>query len=368
MKIICNRDNILEGILTAQKAVPTRTNLPILQGVLFDCRDQYLKIRATDLELGIECRVEAEIIDNGWIVLDSRLLGEIIRKLPSEDMEISVNEGNIAEIKCANSCFRIQGQSGQEFPQLPQVDGEKSLVMPQDLLKSMIRQTIFACALDETRPILTGALVECSTRGEISLVALDGFRLAVRTVRLETVEEDISAVVPAKTLNEIQKILRDNQNEVRIELAGNQILFSMDETRVISRLLEGDFINYNQIIPEEYSTCIRLKNIDLLGSSDRASLLAREGKNNLIKFNIIDDRIEITSNAEIGEVREEIAVEKEGQNIEIAFNSKYLTDVLKVIEGEYIKIEFTTSVSPCIIKPEDSEDYVYLLLPVRVIS
>jgi DNA polymerase-3 subunit beta len=367
MKLVCKRDELLEGILTAQKAVPPRTTLPILQGMLFDFRNESLFIRATDLEIGIECRVEAEIIDKGWIVLDSRLLGEIVRKLPPEDVEITVGEGNITEILCANSCFRLQGQDGEEFPQLPQVDGERSLTIPQDLLKSMIRQVAFACAVEETRPILTGALVECS-KGELSLAALDGFRLAVRTVKLESLDEDFSAVVPAKTLNEIQRILKDAQDNVRIEFAGNHILFGMEKTTVISRLLEGDFINYRQIIPEEYGTVIRLKNVDFLESCDRASLLAREGRNNLIKFNITQNRLEITSNAEIGEVREELAIEFEGQDLEIAFNSKYLTDVLKVIEDEYVKVEFTTSVSPCVIKPEGSETYTYLLLPVRVIS
>ncbi len=367
MKLVCSRDELLEGILTAQKAVPSRTTLPILQGILLDCRDETLKLRATDLEIGIECSVNADIVDKGWVVLDSRLLGEIIRKLPPEDVEVLVVEGNIAEIKCANSSFRLQGQSGEEFPQLPQVDGERSLIIPQDLLKSVIRQVVFACAVEETRPILTGALVECIS-GDMVMAALDGFRLAVRNVRLEDAREDISVVVPAKALNEIQRILRDTQQGVQIKLAGNHILFGMEDTRVISRLLEGDFINYKQIIPEEYGTCIRLKNEELLESCERASLLAREGKNNLIKLNITKERLEITSNAEIGDVREEILVETEGQDLEIAFNSKYLTDVLKVIEGEYLRMEFTTSVSPCIIKPEGSEDYIYLLLPVRVIS
>ncbi|MGI6697823.1 MAG: DNA polymerase III subunit beta [Clostridiales bacterium] len=367
MKIVCSKDQLLEGILITQKAVPPRTTLPILQGILFDCRDHSLYIRATDLEIGIECRVEAEVVEKGWVVLDSRLLGEIVRKLPPEEVEITVNESNIAEITCANSRFRLQGQGGEEFPQLPQVDGEKSLSIPQDLFKSMIRQVVFACAVEETRPILTGALIECS-RGELSMAALDGFRLAVRTARLDSLSDDITAVVPAKTLNEIQRIMKDTQDDVKIEFTGSHVLFGLENTRVISRVLEGEFINYRQIIPDEYGTSIRLKNIDLLESCERASLLAREGRNNLIKLNIAKDILEITSNAEIGEVREELAVETEGKDLEIAFNSKYLTDALKVIEDEYVNIEFTTSVSPCIIKPEGSEAYTYLLLPVRVLS
>jgi DNA polymerase-3 subunit beta len=366
MRLVCSRDSLLEGILTVQKAVPQKTTLPILQGVLLDCRDEDFKLTATDLELGIECRVEGEVLEKGWVVLDARLLGEIIRKLPPEEIEFSVNEGYITEIKCANSVFHLQGKNGGDFPELPRVDGERSLMLPQDLLKSMIRQTVFACAVDEIRPILTGALLECS-REEISMAALDGFRLAVRTVRHD-IEDEISVVIPAKTLNEIQKILRDDRDSVRIDLAGNQVLFGMEDTRVISRLLEGDFINYRQIIPDEYNTSVKVKNSELMDSCERASLLAREGKNNLIKFDIKKDSLQITSNAEIGEVLEEISVETEGNDLEIAFNSKYLTDVLKVVESEYIRMEFTTGVSPCIMKPEDGEKYIYLLLPVRVIS
>jgi DNA polymerase-3 subunit beta len=367
MKITCSRDNLLEGIITAQKAVSTRTTLPILQGILFDCRSGELRIMATDLELGIECEVDAEVIERGWIVLDSRLLGEIIRKLPPADVEISVDERNIAEIKCMNSCFNIQGKDGSEFPELSRVDGEKILKLPQDLIRSMIRQTAFACAVDETRPILTGALLE-SSGDEINMVALDGFRLALRTVKVESGTENISAVIPSKTLNEIYKILRDQQDKVNVELAGNQIMFTMGRTKVISRLLEGDFINYRQIIPDEHTTKVKVKTLDLLDSCERASLLAREGKNNLIKLIITADKMKITSNAEIGEVNEEISVITEGKDIEIAFNSKYLIDVLKVLESEYITLEFTTNVSPCIVRPVDSEIYVYMLLPVRVIA
>lgn len=367
MKIICNRDSLLEGIVTTQKAVSARTTLPILQGILFDCRSSELRATATDLELGIECRIDAEILEHGWVVLDSRLLGEIIRKLPAADVEITVDERNVARIECTNSCFNIQGQDGGEFPELNKIEGEKRMRLPQDLLKSMIRQTVFACAVDETRPILTGALLE-SSGDQLNMVALDGFRLAFRTVNIDKDAEDVSAVIPSKTLNELYKIFKDQQDKVDVEFTGNQIMFSMGNTRIISRLLEGDFINYRQIIPEEYTTKVKVNTLDFLEGCERASLLAREGKNNLIKLKISEEKIEIMSNAEIGEVHEDINVVTEGKDIEIAFNSKYLIDVLKVMESEFITMEFTTNVSPCIIKPLDSEVYVYLLLPVRVIA
>lgn len=367
MKIVINRDNLLEGILTSQKAVSSKTTLPILEGLLLDCRGDCLKIVATDLELGIECAVEADIIEKGWTVLNSRLLGEITRKLPPDEVEINVNQKNIAKIKCLNSHFTIQGQNGEEFPELPQIDTEKRISLPQDLLKSMIRQTVFACAIDETRPILTGILMECGG-GEINFVALDGFRLALRTVRVDNSAEGISVVVPSKTLNEIYKVLKDREDKVDIEFSGNQVLFNIGNTRVMSRLLEGEFINYKQIIPDEYTTRVKVKTVELLESCERASLLAREGKNNLIKLSVLEDVLKITSNAEIGKVYEEVEIIAEGNDLDIAFNSKYLVDVLKVIESEYITMEFTTSISPCIIRPVESENYTYLLLPVRVLG
>jgi len=365
MKIICNRDNLLEGILTAQKAVSGKTTLPILSGLLLDCRADSLIITATDLEIGIECKVNAQIIEKGLIVLDARLFGEIIRKLPADDIEFSIDERNAVNIKCANSYFTIQGQNGEEFPKLPEIKSQKNIILPQNLLKSVIRQTVFACAVDETRPILTGVLLECSGN-EIKMIALDGFRLALRTINIDTETNDISVVVPSKTLNEIYKVLKDNNQKVEIEFGDNQVLFSIGNTRIISRLLEGEFINYGQIIPDEYKTKIKVRTSDLLESCERASLLAREGKNNLIKLGISEKIIKITSNAEIGKAYEEVSVITVGDDLDIAFNSKYLIDALRVIEGDYISMEFTTNISPCIIRTVDSENYTYLLLPVRI--
>jgi DNA polymerase-3 subunit beta len=278
-----------------------------------------------------------------------------------------VDERNIATVECVNSRFEIQGHNGSDFPELLAVDGDKSVKLPQDLLRSMIRQTVFACAVNETRPILTGALMEISG-SRISMVALDGFRLAVRTVNVETDCGEFSAIIPAKTLNEIYKILRDQQDKVDICIAKNQAMFELSGTMIITRLLEGDFINYKQIIPEEYSTKAKVNTIDLLESCERASLLAREGRNNLIKMSVKEDIMELSSNAEIGKVLEKISIVTQGKDLDIAFNSKYLIDVLKVIESDQIELEFTTNVSPCTIRPVDSEMYTYLLLPVRVIA
>lgn len=368
MKIICSKGNLLNGFLTVQKAVSSRTSLPILEGILIEAEDNKIKLMATDLEIGIESYIEGEIQEEGFVVLSSKIIVELIRKLPDASVEINVDENNKTWIHCASSEFVIQGQSGLDFPELPEVNNQHMIEIPQDLLKHMIRQTIFSVAVEETRPILTGALMEVK-ENQVNLVALDGYRLALR--RGKTVKAEnyfISEVIPGRTLNEISKILMENEELVEISKMGNHILFQIGQTSIISRLLEGEFINYEQIIPEEYKTRVKISRHDLLDSCERAALLARQGKNNLIKMEINQDTLVITSNAEIGQVHEEIAIEPEGQELKIAFNSKYFIDVLRNIEDEEIFLEFTTSVSPCVIKPLEENYFTYLILPVRVIG
>lgn len=282
------------------------------------------------------------------------------------EIEIEVDGSYKATIICGNSKFNIVGQNPQEYPELPNINENAMYKIPQDLLKNMIRQTIFAAAQDETRPILTGLLFEVKD-GILSMVALDAYRLALRRSKIGN-STDISAVIPGKVLNEVGKILMPTDEEVHITFTPNHILFAIGETKVISRLLQGEFMNYRQIIPEEYKLRISVNTKMLLDSIERASLLAKEGKTNLIKMDIGDNRIVITSNSQLGNVYEEVPVNNAVTPLQIAFNSKYIIDVLKVIDTEEIYMEFSSSVSPCIIKTEDGEDYTYLVLPVRLIS
>ncbi|MCR1899243.1 DNA polymerase III subunit beta [Irregularibacter muris] len=368
MNIKCSKNQLLEGVVTVQKAVSSRTTLPILEGIFIQAEENKIKLVATDLEIGIESYIEGEIIEEGSVVLSSRIISELIRKLPEAPVEIKSDEANKTWITCASSEFVIQGQSGLEFPDLPEVSDESFTEIPQDLFKNMIRQTIFSVAQDETRPILTGALLEVDEKA-VSLAALDGYRLALRKGKTSGAGNDkIREVIPGRTLNEISKILSEEENMIQISHTGNQILFQFGNTRIISRLLEGEFINYNQIIPEEYKTKIKVKTKDLLDSCERAALLARQGKNNLIKMEIQGEQMVISSNAEIGQVHEEITIEIGGEELTIAFNSKYFIDALKIIEDEEIILEFTTSVSPCVIKPIEEDYFVYLILPVRLLE
>lgn len=368
MKIICSKNNLLNGFLTVQKAVSSRTPLPILEGILIEAEDNQIKLIATDLEIGIESYIEGDIVEEGSVVLSAKIIVELIRKLPDAPVEMKSDENNKTWITCASSEFVIQGQSGLDFPELPEVDNDYVIEVPQDLLKNMIRQTIFSVAVEETRPILTGALMEIEDN-QVRLVALDGYRLALRKGKTAGSDHySISEVVPGRILNEISKILGDVEEMVQISKMGNHILFQIGQTSITSRLLEGEFINYKQIIPEEYKTRVKVSTHALLDSCERAALLARQGKNNLIKMEIFQDQLVISSNAEIGQVHEEVPIDNQGEELKIAFNSKYFIDALRIVEDDEIFLEFTTSVSPCVMKPLEDEYFTYLILPVRLLE
>lgn len=366
MKFICPKDDLLEGISIVQKAVTGKTTLPILEGILVSCKDGKLILTATDLDFGIDTEVHCDVISNGSVVLNARLFGEIIRRLPDMDIEIEVDNSFNTTINCGTSKFNIIGQNPVEYPELPVINENIMYKIPQDLLKNMIRQTIFAAAQDETRPILTGVLFEVRN-GVLTMVALDAYRLALRRANIGS-SNDINAVIPSKTLNEVSKILLTSDEEVSITFTPNHILFSLESTRVISRLLDGEFINYRQIIPEEYKMRIKVNTRTLLDSIERASLLAKEGKTNLIKMDIHGESITITSNSQYGNVYEEVPITLEGDGLKIAFNSKYFIDVLKIIDVEEVFMELSSSVSPCLVKTMDGSNYTYLILPVRLIS
>jgi len=366
MKFKCFKTELLEGISTVQKAVTGKSTLPILEGILIKCKDGELSLTATDLDLGIETKVKCQVIENGSVVLNSRLFGEIIRRLPDISVEIEVDKSNNTSIVCGKSKFYIVGQNAADYPELPSINQNTMYKLPQELLKNMIRQTSFAAAQDETRPILTGILFEVRD-GVLSMVALDAYRLALRRSDIGPCS-NINAVIPSKTLNEVGKILQADDDEVSITFTPNHILFSIDDTQIISRLLDGEFINYRQIIPEEYKLRVKVNTKLLLDSIERASLLAKEGKTNLIKMDIKDENLIITSNSQFGNVYEEVPIELEGDELQIAFNSKYFIDVLKVIDEQEIYLEFSSSVSPCIVKTIDDGNYTYLVLPVRLVT
>ena len=363
MRIEIDQRSLANQVNIVQKGISARTTLQILDGILLETIDGRLKLTSTDLEIGIETYVDCNIIENGSIVVNSRIFGDIIKKLPNSQIHILVEE-NKMNIKCENSEFNILGSNPSEYPELPTIINKSSFNMPKDLFKSAIRQTVFATTEDETRPILTGVLLEISN-GMGSFVALDGYRLALRNIPID-LEDDIKIVIPGRALIELNKILGEDGEDLIIAIAPGHVIFNIGDTLVFSRLLEGQFLNYRDIIRKDHKTKVLVNKKEFQDSLERASLLANEGKANLVKLNIREDKIIIKSNSEIGNVNEQVYSEQEGDTLDIAFNSRYILDGIKVMDADDIELLFMGSLNPCIIKPVEDENYTYLALPVRL--
>lgn len=363
MKFEINQKDLLKHINIAQKAISSRTTIQILEGILFEAKDNYLILTSTDLELSIETKIECLVEKEGKIVINSSMIGNIVRKLPDAPIKFNVVGDNI-QIVCMNSEFNLIGQDYSDYPPLPQKNNDISINMDTSIVKNAIKETVFAASLDETRPALTGVLVELS-KDEVNFVALDGFRIALSRFKMKN-DEDVKEIIPSRALVELQKILEEDE-VININFIQNNVIFDLGNTLVYSRLLDGKFINYKDIISDDYNCRVEINKKDFQDSLERASLLAREEKANLVKISINDSNLNISSNSEYGNVNENIVCLKEGEDIDIAFNAKYLLDGLKVIESENCELLLTGSLNPCIIHPIDEEkDYTYLVLPVRL--
>ena len=367
MRFTVSVPELVAALNTVTRAIAVRSTIQIMEGVLLATCPDGIRLTCSDLALGIETEIGAIIKEEGSVVLPGKLLAEITRKLPEGQMEITINEQNVASITCAGSRTTLSGLPADEFPALPEVGESQTVVMPQAALREMIQRTTFAIATDETRPILTGCLVEAEGM-EMSIIALDGFRLALRKQSFGQELPTLSAVVPGKALNEIARVLSDTDAMASLIWGASHLMADIGGTRIVARLLEGEFIRYRQILPSDWQTRIAVSKNDMEAALDRASLMAREGKNNLVKLHIEEGTLLITSNAELGDVREEIPIEFEGRELDIAFNVRYITDTLRAIEDENIVLKFNTNVSPCVLCPTFGDAFIYLALPVRVFS
>ena len=367
MKFSCSRDALINALSIAQKGVSNKTTLPVLEGILFQVYNNQLVLTSTDLEIGVQTSLPANVDMDGEIILSSNLITEVIRKLSGEEVFFQKDNSNQVKIECLLSNFTIKGFPTDEFPEFPEVIEEHSFVIEAGVLKEMIRGTIFSVAVSENIPVLTGLKMEIENDA-ISLIALDGYRLSLKKGKLkEPIDGSISVIIPGKSMNELNKLLSGYNENVIVKFSKTQIFFEMGNTQFTSRLLEGEVINYKHIIPTEKATQVKVSRKLLLESSERAALLAREGKNNLIKMDFNIDQLILTSNAEIGDVFEVIPIENQGDPIKIAFNSKFFIDALKVIDRDEMSIELTTSVGPAVIVPADgSDEFIYLILPVRI--
>jgi len=341
--------------------------MPILECCLLTASDDGFKIMANDMEMVIETKeIEADILGNGSVALDSRVFFDIVRRLPGNEVEIHVDDKNLTLIKSGKSEFKILGINADEFPALPQVDMDDAFSLPSLELKNMIRQTIFSVSQDISKPVLCGELLEINDDCT-KLVSVDGFRLSLRKHDFDNGGKTAKIVIPGKTLNEIGKILSADVDSVTyFYISDKHILFNLDNCIVVSRLIEGEFINYEQMFVKEAETLVNVDRTDLLECIERATLISKDSKKSPVKLKLEEGRIVVTSNSEMGTSYEEVAVEQDGHDLEIGFNPRFLTDVLKALDYERITMGFTTSLSPCIIMVEGSEDYKYLVVPLRL--
>ena len=369
MKIVCYKDKILKAINSVVKGVASKTTMPILEGILIQTNDNEIKLTTYDLEIGIEYVMECEVQEQGSTVVNAIMFSEIIRKLPDTEIHISVNDKNLLEIECEGYLYKLATMNPDEFPELPKIEIENSIEVDQNVLKNMIRKTIFAVSSEESRPIFTGCLFEVESN-KLSLVAVDGFRLALRSIYLSKQTNNFSAVIPGKTLNEVNKIISDSFEPVKIGVAKNQALFEMDNCKVVTRILDGEFLNYKNVIPSNWETRVKVNKNSLQNSFERVSLISSSSvekeKKYPVKVQVDIGKVVISCTNQTGDAKEELYVATEGKNLEAGFNPKYFLDSLKAIDDEDVYVEFGSSISPCLIKSVENNDYTYMILPIRL--
>jgi len=366
MNFISNREDLLFAVQTVQRAVSPKNPLPILSGIKFETEGDLLIVSATDLEIGIKCSVKAEILENGSAVLPARYITELIRRLP--DVPVFIKSDSLTgsvTVNYGRSETVINGFPVEEFPDLQIPAYEVGFDISEDILKEVIRQVVFAAGTDENRPVFTGVLLEIN-EGEMQMVATDTHRLAWRKLKLKDCGGIyINVIVPGKTLNELGRIIGQREKLVRVTLNDNQIFFDMGNVCLVSRLISGKYPSFHHVIPQEPVCRVRLKTRELAESAERAALLIPESTP-VIKLFLEDDTLVISVSTAAGRVYEEIPVYQEGEPVQVAFNARYLIEILKVIECDEIDIEFSGPLSPGIIRPAGDKDYLYLLLPVRI--
>ena len=365
MKIVALKQDLMDAINVVQKAVMTKATLPVLEGIYIEAGEK-VKMIGNCFDLGIEYTIDANIQEKGSIVIEARMLGEIIKKLPDAPVAIEVQEGGKVRIECLNSYFEIRGMDGESYPMPPEYRDEATFTLPQIVIKELIRQTIFAVGTDENRKIMTGALLEAKN-GEIKIAALDGFRMAVSNSSIKG-DIDFKVVIPGKNMHEILRILETSEENIEISLSGSLASFILKNCRIVSKVLEGEFMNYKSYIPTQFETVIKVNKRELEEGLERASLITSDDKKYPVRFNLGDDKLIITSTTEIGLSKEEIAIENSGNNIQIGFNPRYFLDALKVVNDEEVKVSFTSPVGPCIITPIGHDRFLFLILPVRIKS
>ena len=364
MKISCQKADLVKGVNIVSKAVPTRTTMAILECILIDASSGEIKLTANDMEIGIETIVSGTIHERGIIALDAKKFSEIVRKLPENEVTIETDTSFKTSTTCEKAKFDIIGKSGEDFSYIPVIQRNQPIVISQLTLRDIIRQTIFSVADNENNKLMTGELIEIKDN-KLKVVALDGHRVSIRNVELKNPANDVKVVVPKKTLNEIIKIIDGGiDDEVNIFVTDNHIIFEFDQTTVVSRIIEGEFFKIEQMLSADYETKVKINKREFFDCIDRATILVNEGDKKPIIVNAVDNTMSLSISSFIGTMNEDIDIVKEGKDIMIGFNPKFVLDALKVIDDEEINLFMLNAKSPCFIK-DDAGSFIYIVLPVN---
>lgn len=363
MRFKCDGLELSEAIAIVSKAISNRTTSQILEGIKVVAGEDKLVLTATDLEMSIVKTIRAEVFSSGETVVPGRLFGEYIKKLTNEQIECELNEKNQLKISYTDSEGVLQCMEISEFPDIKEVEKDNYFEIKNEDFKSLINNVYYAVAQDDSRPILKGILLE-TNKNNIKAVAVDGCRLSISNKILTMSTADFKIIVPGRNLNEIVKML-ESEGSVKVYIHSNNIMVDLGDTVVVNRLIDGQFINYRQIVPKDFSTVVTINKEQLEDAIDRASVLSRIDKNNLVKFDIKEKNLMLTSNSEIGNTKENITVGVKGNDLNISFNSKYFSDCLRVIDNPYVKMNFNSQIQPCVITPCEGDDFIFLILPVK---
>ncbi|MBQ9963549.1 MAG: DNA polymerase III subunit beta [Clostridia bacterium] len=364
MRITCARQALVDAVNNVQRGVASKSALPALEGILMKASGSSLFLAGYDMELGITTTIEADVAEAGELVLTAKLFAEIIRKLPEEEITIESNDRNNTVIRSGHSEFTIMGFSSADYPELPTINDGAALTMQQSVLKSMIRQTIFAVAQSDTRPIHTGVQFEIADN-TLRLVAVDGSRLAMRSEEIKS-NESLQFVVPGKTLSEVLKLLSDEEEPLYVTVGSRHIIMEIGGYSVFSRLLDGEFLPYRKAIPVQTTTTIRVKTREMIDAVDRASLVISDRLKSPLICRFKDDQIFLSCVTALGSVNEMIGVGMEGRPEEMGFNCRFLLDALRNTESDEIMIELNGAQAPMKIVPTTGESFLFLVLPVKL--
>ena len=366
MLFTCERETLLEAVLTAGRAAAARSPITAIEGLLIETLEEGLRITGYDLKKGIFMRAAADVTEPGAIILNARLFTEIVRNMPDGIVKVACDESSMCTISSGMAEFNIIGIPAESFPEMPEVDHQQRISLRQDIIRKMIGETVFSVGDDESRPIYTGALFEMSDT-RFTIVALDGFRLALRREDIETAEiPDCSFIVPGYALNELERMCSDSEETVKITLGSKHISFTIGEKVLVSRRLEGEFLDYRKSVPEEYSVSVTAGREDLLRVVDRVSLIIDDRTKNPLRCVFGEDKIDFTCITPLGKAEDVCRVDGDGKGIEIGFNNKYLRDAVKAAPADELMISLSSGVTPCVIRPVEGDSFLYMILPVRL--